>query len=119
MHDECQDGLACGSNNCPALLCFDSEVDCCYQPTVGDEHFCTTENPCDIDQGDCDSKNECQTNLICDTEISCPEYLGFKNDINCCFSGSGCEYNLLYSNLFCFIKKNHVYLYTFLVIFVL
>ena len=23
-HDECQDGLACGSNNC-----FDYEVDCC------------------------------------------------------------------------------------------
>ena len=32
-HDECQDGLACGSNNCPASLVFDSEIDCCYQPT--------------------------------------------------------------------------------------
>ena len=29
-HDECQDGLACGSNNCPVSLGFDSEVDCCY-----------------------------------------------------------------------------------------
>ena len=29
-HDECQDGLDCGSNNCPASLGFDSEVDCCY-----------------------------------------------------------------------------------------
>ena len=28
----CQDGLVCGSNNCPASLGFDSEVDCCYQP---------------------------------------------------------------------------------------
>ena len=28
-HDECQDGLFCGSNNCPASLGFDSEIDCC------------------------------------------------------------------------------------------
>ena len=34
-HDECQDGLACGSNNCPASLDFDSEMDCCYHPTAG------------------------------------------------------------------------------------
>ena len=27
--DDCQDGLACGSNNCPYSLGFDSEVDCC------------------------------------------------------------------------------------------
>ena len=32
-HDECQDGLACGSNNCPASLGFDTEVDCCHKPT--------------------------------------------------------------------------------------
>ena len=28
-NEECQDGLACGSNNCPATLGFDSNVDCC------------------------------------------------------------------------------------------
>ena len=33
FHNECQDGLFCGSNNCPAYLGFDSEFDCCYQPT--------------------------------------------------------------------------------------
>ena len=27
--DECQDGLDCGSENCPASLGFGSEVDCC------------------------------------------------------------------------------------------
>ena len=32
-HDECQDGLSCGSNNCPASLGFDSEVDCCNKLT--------------------------------------------------------------------------------------
>ena len=40
FHDECPDGLACGSNNCLDLLGFDSKVDCCYQSTIGDEHFC-------------------------------------------------------------------------------
>ena len=28
-HDECQDGLACGSNNCPESLGFSSDVNCC------------------------------------------------------------------------------------------
>ena len=32
-HDECQDGLFCGSNNCIASLSFDSKVDCCYKAT--------------------------------------------------------------------------------------
>ena len=32
---ECQDGLFCGSNNCPASLGFDSEVDCCYLNSAG------------------------------------------------------------------------------------
>ena len=32
-HDDCQDSLLCGSNNCPSSLGFDSEVDCCYKPT--------------------------------------------------------------------------------------
>ena len=35
-HDECQDGLACGSNNCPVSLGFDSEVDCCYSHGGGE-----------------------------------------------------------------------------------
>ena len=28
---QCQFGLKCGSNNCPASLGFDSEFDCCFQ----------------------------------------------------------------------------------------
>ena len=38
-HDECQNGLFCGSNNCPVSLGFDSEVDCCYPNAAG---ACTT-----------------------------------------------------------------------------
>ena len=29
-HIECQDGLTCGSDNCPDSLGFNDEVDCCY-----------------------------------------------------------------------------------------
>ena len=59
-HDECQDDLVCGSNNCPDSLGYHSEFDCCYTPTVGDEHFCTTSNPCAENEGDCDSYDECR-----------------------------------------------------------
>ena len=83
-HDECQDGLTCGSNNCPDSLGFHSAFDCCYVPTIGDENFCISEIPCGINEGDCDSNNECQTNLICDIENSCPAHLGFASDVNCC-----------------------------------
>ena len=34
FHDECQDGLTCGSDNCPASLGFDSEIDCCSTTQV-------------------------------------------------------------------------------------
>ena len=90
-HNECQDSLSCGSNNCPDSLGFHSEFDCCYIPTVGDEQFCTIADPCAVDEGDCDFNNECQENLLCDATNSCPAYLGFASDVNCCFSGSGCE----------------------------
>ena len=90
-HDECQDGLSCGSNNCPDSLGFHSEFDCCYSPIVGDKHFCTNVNPCAVDEGDCDFNNECQATLICDTANSCPAYLEFASDVNCCSIGSGCE----------------------------
>ena len=78
-HDECQDGLFCGSNNCPDSLGFHSEFDCCYAPAVGDEHFCTTTDPCAVDEGNCDFSNECQSNLFCNAASSCPTYLCLYN----------------------------------------
>ena len=94
IHDECQDGLVCGSNNCPDSLGFHSEFDCCYNATVGDEHFCTIENPCGEGQGDCDFSNECLTNLTCDIANSCPDYLGFNSEVDCCSSSIlGCKFH--------------------------
>ena len=90
--NDCEQGLVCGSNNCLDYLGFNSEVDCCYGPAVGDEHFCSFHNPCAVDEGDCDSNNECQANLFCDLRASsCPAHLGFASDVNCCSSGVGCK----------------------------
>ena len=84
-HDECQDGLACGSNNCPASLGFDSEVDCCYQPTLGDEDFCALGISCGENEGDCDSHDECQSGLLCGSN-HCPASLGYDAETDCCYS---------------------------------
>ena len=84
-HDECQDGLACGSNNCHASLGFDSEVHCCYEPTLGDEDFCVTGITCGEDKGDCDSNIECQNSLFCGYN-NCPVSLGFASEVDCCTS---------------------------------
>ncbi len=85
-HDECQNGLVCGSNNCPASLGFNSEVDCCYESTVGDEHFCASGILCGEDEGDCDSNDECQDDLICGSN-NCPLGLGFSSETDCCIIG--------------------------------
>ena len=85
--DQCYEGLKCGSNNCPDSFGYDTHTDCCYAAIVGDEDFCTTDEPCKINEGDCDSNNECQSNLICDTANTCPAYLGFASDANCCNVG--------------------------------
>ena len=90
-HAECLGGLVCGLNNCPESLGYNPEVDCCYDAVIGDDDFCTTDtNPCGVGEGDCDSNNECQTNLICDTANGCSAYLEFADDVNCCFRG--CKY---------------------------
>ena len=70
-NNECQNGQVCGTNNCPVSLGFYFEVDCCYTPTLGDEIFCTSDNPCNENEGDCDSVAECQNGLFCGSN-NCP-----------------------------------------------
>ena len=82
--NECQPGLTCGQDNCPAFLGYDQSVDCCRKPINGDENFCTTENPCGLDEGDCDYDNECQPGLTCGTN-NCPTNIGLDATIDCCY----------------------------------
>ena len=84
-HNECQASLACGSNNCPASLGFEFEIDCCYQPILGDEDFCSSGILCGEDEGDCDSHYECQSNHFCGSN-NCPDSLDFNSEIDCCSS---------------------------------
>ena len=102
-HDDCQDGLACGSNNCPASLSLDFEVDCCYQSSVGHENFCTIANPCGGNEGHCDSHDECHENHFCGYK-NCPDYLGFASYTDCCYNATHLENGCMYS----FVHKQRI-----------
>ena len=71
---DCQSGLKCGTDNCHISLGFASDTDCCYNQsslTLGDVHFCTADNPCGENEGDCNNDNECQDDLVCGID-NCP-----------------------------------------------
>ena len=74
-------------NNCLESLGFDSEVDCCYMIVLGDEDFCSVNQPCAINEGDCDSNDECQMGLICDTSQDCSTNFDQSYDVHCCQTG--------------------------------
>ena len=80
---QCQDGLRCGSNKCIDIFGFDSNTDCCYATNVGDENFCTIDYPCKINEGNCDSDDECQSSLFCGSN-NCPADLGVLPSVDCC-----------------------------------
>ena len=81
---ECKYGLIC-SNHCSSSFGFGPSVNCCSQPILGDEYFCGTAQPCGKNEGDCDSDNECQSNLFCGSN-NCPASLDFNSGIDCCSS---------------------------------
>ena len=58
---QCKDNHKCGNNNCRSSLGFESYYDCCYGT---EEDFCTTNNPCKTDEGDCDSHKVCLDSLV-------------------------------------------------------
>ena len=49
------------------------------------EDMCTIENPCGLDEGDCDSDVACLEGLACGVN-NCPQYLGFDTEIDCCYT---------------------------------
>ena len=99
--EQCQEGLRCGSNNCPSLSGFDNITDCCYDAIVGADDYCTTQKPCFVDEGNCDSDDECQTDMFCGSK-NCPDYLGFLSSVNCC-ERKGDTYIKPYSYVFAVI----------------
>ena len=55
-----------------------------YLKCTTEDDFCTSENPCGPDQGDCDTNDECQFGLTCGTN-NCPDSLGIDSDMDCCY----------------------------------
>ena len=55
----------------------------CTHP--GEMGYCTRENPCKIDEGHCETNDQCGPGLKCGFN-NCPPGLGFQNGTNCCFS---------------------------------
>ena len=49
----------------------------------GDDNFCTVDQPCGINQGDCDFDTQCFSGLKCG-DNNCPTALGFENGTDCC-----------------------------------
>ena len=83
--DDCVNNLVCGTNNCPEDLGFESNIDCCYTPLLGDEKFCSVEFPCKKDEGDCDFHAECGGSFLLCGSKNCRVDLGFDNQTDCCY----------------------------------
>ena len=103
--DQCQEDLRCGTNNCLNYLGNDFHTDCCYAAIVGDEDFCTTDEPCGVDEGDCDSDNECKNHLFCGSN-NCLDSLGFLSSIDCCEPKGYKTLLIIFQAIIYLIKKN-------------
>ena len=51
---------------------------------VGDENFCTTESLCSVNEGDCDTHNECMDDFYCGSK-NCQDSLGFGPEVDFCY----------------------------------
>ena len=63
-----------------------------YVKCVNEDDFCTSENPCGQDEGDCDTHDECQDGLRCGTN-NCPVSASMASDMDCCSVHDGCKYH--------------------------
>ena len=55
---------------------------------TNEDDFCTSANPCGLNQGDCDLHVECQSGFECGSS-NCPDSLEFEEDEDCCVAVSG------------------------------
>ena len=82
---ECNwDGGDCCGDNVNTQYC--SHCDCLNSNVK----ICTAENPCGLDEGDCNYDNECQPGLKCGTN-NCPVHLFYHSSIDCCYKQDECN----------------------------
>ena len=79
---QCKPDHKCGIDSCRSSLGLERFYDCCIDMA---EDMCTFENPCEIDEGDCDSHSACLEGLACGLN-NCPGHLGFEHDVDCCYT---------------------------------
>ena len=75
-------------NDNPTKVAFQLELTTRNSSTYGSQvsghdNFCTFDQPCGIDQGDCDFDSQCSSGLKCG-DNNCPAALGFENGTDCC-----------------------------------
>ena len=75
-------------NDNPTRIAFQLELTTRNSSTYGSQvsghdNFCTFDQPCGIDQGDCDFDSQCSSGLKCG-DNNCPAALGFENGTDCC-----------------------------------
>ena len=57
-----------------------------FIPFLGSFNSCTISNPCEVNEGDCDTDDECKHGLSCGSN-NCADSLGFDTEVDCCFVG--------------------------------
>jgi len=79
-HDDCEDGMFCGKNNCNE---FSSEAtdgaDCCFEPVCNGHSLafncCGPDKKCAEGFGDCDADEDCADGLVCGFN-NCGDFVG-------------------------------------------
>ena len=58
-----------------------------YIKCANENDFCSSQNPCGTNQGDCDTHDECQDGLVCGSN-NCPDSLELHAEFDCCYAES-------------------------------
>ena len=76
---------------------------------TGGDTCCTATNPCDVDQGDCDTDEECKTGLRCGTD-NCSIKTGLEWDAtdDCCYAPGGIELILTTKQIITLLKYTDI-----------
>ena len=83
-HDDCEDDLLCGVNNCGSG--WPNGYNCCMKPTVS---YCTPTSKCHENEGDCDKHEDCQAGLVCSQQLdNCGKKWGSDKSYDCCMKPS-------------------------------
>merc|ERR1719312_53749 len=87
---DCKSGLMCGTDNCRDFHANAHQyADCCIEELKckggnSDWNCCTSQNPCPINQGDCDSDSDCQDGLVCGKDNCQAIYPNAHPAADCC-----------------------------------